>query len=626
MAHESFEDEEVAACLNQYFVAIKVDKEERPDVDSIYMSVCQQLTGSGGWPLTIFMFPNQKPFYAGTYFPKKSTYHMPGLLDLLEAVQEKWKTDRAGLADSSEAITASLNDKRNGNLGAPISKEPVKEALRSLKMQFDEENGGFGKEPKFPMPHNLMFLLRAAMFEKDEKALEMAEKTLTSMYHGGIFDHIGYGFSRYSTDTYWLVPHFEKMLYDNALLLLAYLEAYQFTGNKIYQEAAEKIITYVSMELTHKEGGFYCAQDADSQGEEGKYYVFRPEEIINLLGKEDGAIFNDYYGITEEGNFEGASIPNRIHGTAVKLNPKYILRLQKKVYEYRKQRMMLHKDDKILTSWNGIMIAAFAKAYQVLKKGEYLQAAVKADEFLNEHLSNNGRLLVHYRENHASGEGHIDDYAFYAWGLIGLYEATYDCRYLERAREYMEVMIQDFFDEEEGGFYLYGKDGETLIHRPKELYDGAIPSGNSVAGYVLGKLVLYTADHGLSAVLEKHMSFIGGNLKDYPSAYCFSLMAMMQELYKGKELICLLPDHTMTGEMKETLSKYFLPHLTILVITKENQDYVSRICPFTRDYNLAGKDKAVFYLCENHVCRTPVYHWKEIEELLKKDFEGAAHR
>ncbi len=633
MARESFEDEEVADYLNNYFVAIKVDKEERPDIDSVYMSVCQNITGGGGWPLTIFMLPDQKPFFAGTYYPKRSRYQMPGLLDLLETVQEKWETEREDLIRTGEGIADSLKHEMNQeDLKDNVSKALIKKAARSLINHFDKDYGGFGGAPKFPAPHNLMFLLRAAYHEKNKEALKAVEKTLDSMYRGGIFDHIGYGFSRYSTDSMWLVPHFEKMLYDNGLLILTYLEAYQVTKKEHYRQIAEMTMEYVLRELTHEDGGFYCGQDADSEGVEGKYYVFTPDEIMDLLGKEEGKYFNEYFDITPKGNFEGKSIPNRIHAgnlneksvssgqvfgsaSAEGLENERILRLRKTVLEYRTNRTRLHKDDKILTSWNGIMIAAFAKAYQILREERYLQAARKADQFLQEHLSREDYLLVYYRDGKAIGHGHIDDYSFYSWALIGLYEATLDIHYLERAIRYTNVLVRKFFDPLHGGFYLYAEDAEKLIHRPKELYDGAIPSGNSVAAYVLLRLASYTGSLDLAKTADKQMKYIANCIGDYPSACCFSLMAMMQLIYPTKELVCILPEESEMKEVRKLFSDHFLPDVAVLVKTKGNQEQLSKFAEFTKDYKINSGGQS-YYLCENHACRAPVHEMKELEKLL----------
>jgi uncharacterized protein YyaL (SSP411 family) len=626
MAHESFEDMEVADYLNQNFISIKVDKEERPDVDSVYMSVCQRVTGSGGWPLTIFMMPDQKPFFAGTYFPKRSRYNMPGFLELLKAVMEKWRTEQDSLKNTSLAITNSLqqesiqNSKENS-----VNKLMVERAARSLLGNYDEQYGGFGRAPKFPTPHNVMFLLRFAVQENKEEALKAVEKTLDAMYAGGIFDHIGYGFSRYSTDEKWLAPHFEKMLYDNALLIHAYLEAYQYTKKEHYKDIAQKTLQYVQRELTHTEGGFYCAQDADSEGIEGKYYVFRPEEAESVLGKEDGKYFNDYFDITSKGNFEGKSIPNRIKAYKEKPIEKWnkeaaiedqrISSLRKKMYEYRFGRTKLHKDDKILTSWNGIMIGACAKAYKILKQQEYLEMAQKADKFLQNYLSEGEKLYVHYREGKASGTGHIDDYAFYGWALLELYEATFEIDYMKRALELMNRLIKNFFDTDKGGFYLYSEDAELLIHRPKEWYDGAIPSGNSVATYVLEKLYHITGNQLLREVLDKQLAALAGQTSDYPSAYCFSMMAVMQEVYPTKELICVLPKDYSMKEINDMLSEYFLPQVSIVLKSDDRKEGLEELAEFTKDYP-PSSDKPAYYLCENYSCQAPVYQLNEIIDKL----------
>lgn len=653
MAHESFEDEEVGKYLNEHFISIKVDKEERPDIDSVYMSVCQKITGSGGWPLTVFILPNQKPFFAGTYFPKQSRYQLPGLLDLLEAVVEKWDGEREDIEISSEEIIKVLKEDANTNTDT-LSKEDifsinmVKKATRSLTNHFDKVYGGFGRAPKFPTPHNLMFLLRVAYFEQDNKLIQMVEKTLDSMYQGGIFDHIGYGFSRYSTDEKWLAPHFEKMLYDNALLVMAYSEAYQITQKNYYKQIAEKTMDYVLRELTDNEGGFYCAQDADSEGVEGKYYVFTPDEIIQLLGEEDGNYFNQYYDITKQGNFEGANIPNLIHsknpeGTTIKrisgnlselINPLIesdddrkiaelnnldidrISKLREKVYEYRLKRMKLHKDDKILTSWNGIMIAAFAKAYQIFNDERYLQAAKKADQFLQENLSNGEHLYVHYRDGKAIGHGHVDDYTFYAWALMEMYHATLDIGYLERCMGYMKILIDKFYDKNEGGFYLYAEDAEKLIHRPKELYDGAIPSGNSVAAYILMKLSKLTGDTTLTKIADEQITFIAKNISVYPSAYCFSMMALMEVIYPTKELVCVVQNSDQAKDIIETLSKHFLPNVTVLLKNTNNQDQLAFISEFTKGYEIRVTIEPDLYLCENYACKAPVHSTKDLEKLL----------
>ncbi|HVI40480.1 MAG TPA: thioredoxin domain-containing protein [Anaerovoracaceae bacterium] len=543
MAHESFEDEEVAEVLNRNFISIKVDKEERPDIDSVYMSVCQGITGSGGWPLTIIMTPDQKPFFAGTYYPRTKRYNVPGILEILDAVTKEWTENRESLLRSGDKIVSHFSDKaqtksqkqeqeeRKG--GDKLTKEIIEEAKDILYQSFDNWYGGFGRSPKFPTPHNLMLLLRYYKFEKDEHALEIVEKTLHQMYRGGIFDHVGFGFSRYSTDDKWLVPHFEKMLYDNALLVILYLEAYQVTGNEFYQSVVMKILNYITREMTDVEGGFYSAQDADSEGTEGKYYVFSQKEILDLLGEADGELFNEFYDITEIGNFEGSNIPNLIKTKEYDPIPDTIRNMIPRVYDYRLTRTKLHKDDKLLTSWNSLMIVAFAKAYKALNEEKYLRIAERAVAFLSEALiKENDKLYVSYRDGVASGTGNLDDYAFFIWALLELYEATMDITYLERARELCALMQTSFWDEERTGFYLTDKDSERLIYRPKETYDGAIPSGNSVAGYVLIKLSKLTGMKEYHELGLKQLSYLSENAASYPAGSCFALMAIMMELYQ----------------------------------------------------------------------------------------------
>lgn len=542
MAHECFEDEEVAEVLNRNFVSIKVDKEERPDIDSVYMSVCQGITGSGGWPLTIIMTPDQKPFFAGTYYPKTRRYHMPGILEILDAVAVEWEKNRESLLKSADKIVEVLknrlegqnqNQKQKESLERTDMKVLIQEAKESLYQSFDNWYGGFGSSPKFPSPHNLMFLLRYHKFERDKHALEIVEKTLQQMYRGGIFDHIGYGFSRYSTDDKWLVPHFEKMLYDNALLVMIYLEAYQVTENELYKLVDEKTMHYIFREMTDEKGGFYSAQDADSEGEEGKYYVFSQKEILELLGETDGVIFNAFYDITEQGNFEGSNIPNLISNRDYDPIPDIIKKRLPEVYDYRLSRTRLHKDDKVLTSWNSLMIAALAKAYKALGNEKYLRSAEKAVAFLEETMTGeDGKLYVSYRSGGVSGLGNLDDYAFTVWALLELYEATMDLTYLERARGLCSRMQSCFRDEEGNGFYLTDKDAERLIYRPKETYDGAVPSGNSVAGYVLIKLNRLTGQEEYRTSGLKQLHFLKKNSAAYPAGHCFAMMAMMMENYQ----------------------------------------------------------------------------------------------
>lgn len=521
MAHESFEDAEIAEILNQYFISIKVDKEERPDLDSIYMTVCQAFTGSGGWPTTLFLTPDQKPFFAGTYFPKTSRMGQVGLKELLRKIHEKWKTDKEVLLESAEELISILS--KSTKVESDLDMQIIQKAFQMFKCTFDEKYGGFGGAPKFPTPHNLLFLMKYYEKNRDEEAMKMVEKTLLQMYCGGMFDHIGGGFSRYSTDRYFFVPHFEKMLYDNALLILAYCKAYQLTEKHIYCDVAEKTAKYILQEMTASDGGFYSAQDADSEGVEGKYYLFEPSEIMNVLGIEAGKEFNQYFDITEKGNFEGKNIPNLLQGMQASEQIDSSIRA---VYEYRKKRYFLHLDDKILTSWNGLMIAAMCHIYRATGNEEYLNAAKKAQNFIESKLCEKNTLYVSYREGQRSKKGFLDDYASDIFALLTLYQVTSDIDYLEKAQQFCKKAIADFFDEEQGGFFLYGKENEQLILRPKETYDGATPSGNSMMAYNLVQLYSLTGDKGYESVMEQQLRFLSAEATDYPTAHSMFLLAL----------------------------------------------------------------------------------------------------
>lgn len=613
MAHESFEDENVAAILNKFFISIKLDREERPDIDSVYMTVCQALTGSGGWPLTIIMTHDQKPFFAGTYFPKTSRYGMPGLIEILESVATEWKNSKEKLINSSNNILKELNKffiSESSN--AKLSEKNLKNGYNQLLKSFDIKYGGFGKAPKFPTPHKLMFLLRYYKIYDETNALEMVETTLGSMYRGGLFDHIGYGFSRYSTDDKYLVPHFEKMLYDNALLVIAYLEAYEITKNPLYKDISIKSLEYVFRELTSNEGGFYCAQDADSEGEEGKYYVFTPDEIKIILGEEDGNYFNEYYDITDEGNFEGKSIPNLIKNSNYNKKDEKIDVLAQNILDYRNERYSLHKDDKILTSWNGLMIAALSKAYKVLEDERYLEYAKKAIDFIyNNLVDSKGRLFARYREKEAKYKAILDDYAFLTYGLIELYESSYEILYLKKAIDLTEAMIDLFFDEKNAGFFLYGKDSEKLIARPKELFDGAIPSGNSVAAYNLIRLARITGKSLFEEISKDVLDYIAGSIISEEINHSFFLIASSFALNKTKELICVIKDESEKEKIKDTLSDMQAFNLTVIIKNEENSSELEELIPYTKDYTLKD-NKATYYLCEGNSCFPPTNNLNEI--------------
>ncbi|MFX1314023.1 MAG: thioredoxin domain-containing protein, partial [Promethearchaeota archaeon] len=483
MAHESFENEEIAELMNDIFISIKVDREERPDIDKIYMTICQMMTGSGGWPLTIIMTPEKKPFFAGTYFPKQTRFGRIGLIDLIKRIKELWVNQRNEIINSADQITFSLQNIDQESPGDKFNQEIFRETYQQLSRQFDTIKGGFGNRPKFPTPHNLIFLLRYWKRTGDKKSLEMVEKTLRAMRKGGIYDHIGFGFHRYSTDSIWLVPHFEKMLYDQALIAIAYIEAYQATKNDIYKKTAEEIFSYVLRDMASSEGGFYSAEDADSEGEEGKFYVWPKEELEQILDKNELDLVIRIFNIEQNGNYleetSGKNTGNNIfHLKNIPENEiqDKLEKIRIKLFNTREKRIHPQKDDKILTDWNGLMIAALAKAAIAFQETKYLHAAQNAVNFILSNLQDSNKKLLHrYKDGLSEIQGYLTDYAFFIWGLIELYEASFDIFYLKTALEFHNTQIEDFWDIKIGGFYFTANNSEELLTRQKEIYDGAIP-------------------------------------------------------------------------------------------------------------------------------------------------------
>ena len=598
MARESFEDPEIADILNKYYVSVKVDKEERPDIDGIYMAVCQAFTGSGGWPASIFMTADQKPFFAGTYFPKTARYGSIGFKELLLIIDQKWKNERDALLRSADEITAAL--KRRQAPASQADETLPDTALEWFKQNFDASFGGFGGPPKFPTPHNLLFLMQQYEKHGDCRALNMAEITLQKMYAGGLFDHIGYGFCRYSTDRYYLVPHFEKMLYDNALLILAYCKAYELTEKPFYLEVAKKTAAYVLDEMTSPNGGFYSAQDADSDGEEGKYYVFSPEEILGLLGRDDGAAFCERFGITESGNFEGKNIPNLLH--AEDLTDGRFDRFLPTLREYRRGRTHLRTDDKILTAWNSLMIAALCRLYRCSRAPEYLEAAEKARGFIENSLCSGDALYVSFRDGKLGEHGFLDDYASYIFSLLSLYDATLERKFLCRAAQLTRESVIQYFDPEHGGFYLSGTENETLLFRPKECYDGALPSGNSLMAYVLVRLNELLPDEGTGDILNKQLAYMAGEAKQYPAGFSMFLTAL-SDFLEPPVLTTVVPN----GEDLSFLP-FVLPSDAIVRVLERPSE----------GYSLLNGETA-FYLCRNRSCLPPMNKRQFMMEMLKRD-------
>lgn len=630
MERESFENPEVAALLNADYVPVKVDREERPDVDHIYMNAIQAITGSGGWPLTVFMTPDAHPVTGGTYFPPEDKWGRQGMKSILPRLAGLWKSEREKMLDAGRELTQLLQTKPK--IAAKEVDIPAlfETAFKQFKNSFDEVFGGFGGAPKFPRSHDLSFLLRFWKKKNDTHALHMVEKTLTSMAHGGIYDHLGGGFARYATDERWLVPHFEKMMYDQAGIAKTYLEAYQATKNLFYAEVARDIFRYVLRDMTSPEGGFYSAEDADSEGEEGKFYVWRPEEIMQVLGKEDGALFASFFGVTDQGNFEhGTSILHQAESIeSFTVTNKLDLRLFKeklaacreKLFQVRKERIPPYKDDKILTAWNGMMISALAMGAQILNEPAYAEAARRAAEFVLKHLQQNGRLLRRFRDQQSAVPGFQDDYAFFANALLDLYETVFDVRYLEEAKRLLNEMIRLFWDETDGGFFYAGADAAALIARGKEYYDGAVPSGNSMAALLMVRILKMTDDASLEAKLEKLTASNSAALHQHPVAHPQYLSVL--EFTQGPSREIVFAGDSASLEFQNLLKivhGVFDPNRVLLYHPSNTADTarIEKIAPFTKGQN-PSNGKAAVYVCRDKVCQLPVTRASDLERLLRE--------
>lgn len=613
MAHESFEDEDVASLLNKNYVAIKVDREERPDIDAVYMKICQMMTGRGGWPLTIVMTPKKLPFFAGTYYPRMSKDGMPGLLDILPYLHEQFVEKPEDIAEVTKQIEAALQETSRNNRTQQLSLQDAQTAYDQLHQAFDDEFGGFGDAPKFPAPHRLLFLLRVYHYQGDEAALAMAEETLEAMAAGGIWDHVGFGFARYSTDNGWLVPHFEKMLYDNALLLSVYTEAYQITGKELYREIAEQLIDFVLHEMRGSNGVFYSGIDADSEGVEGKYYVWERAEILQILGESLGPLYVDSFDIKPEGNFEGKNIPNRIFTNWDDVAEKYDLSWDEldekleiarvKLYAARKKRVHPHVDDKVLTSWNALLIAALAKAGKAFSNPAYTGAAREALNFIEKNMFQDGRLMARYRDGDVRFKAYLDDYAFLLWAYLEMYEADFQASDLLKARKLADEMTSLFWDEVDGGFYFAGRDAEQLIAREKEIADGAMPSGNSVAAYALARLSSLSGETYYHEVVEDMYRSFYEEVHEHPAASTFLMAVVMQTGHPSKKVVAL-GDENDPGYVKfvDGVKRAFLPEVALLAASET--DSLLKAAPFTADYHRL-RDRTTIYICENFTCQAP---------------------
>ena len=611
MEEESFEDEEVAKLLNENFISIKVDREERPEIDHLYMTVCQAMTGRGGWPLTIIMTPNKDPFFAGTYFPKRGRRGRPGMMELLPSVSQAWKKERDDLVLSANQINKYLIDSNKKELGDQLEESILVDTYSQFVNRYDDKHGGFGDKPKFPSPHNLIYLLRYHNMTGDKTSLLMAEKTLKNMRLGGIFDHIGFGFHRYSTDKEWLLPHFEKMLYDQAMLALAYTEAFQITNDSFYQKVVEEILFYVQRDMTDKRGGFYSAEDADSEGEEGLFYLWTAEELKEKLSSADAELIIETFNIELSGNYIDEALGKKTLKNILYLNkPKAnnkINQILNDLYTVREKRIHPLKDDKILTDWNGLMIAAFAKAGDVFNSDDYIKQAENSAQFILKNLTDkNGRLLKRYRNGKSGIDSHLDDYAFFIWGLLELYEATFNTIYLSEAIKLSEIMVSEFWDTENGAFFLGSNNSEKLIVRAKTGYDGAIPSGNSVAAMNFIKLNRITGETKWVEISDKIFMTFSKEISNTPSAFAHMLNAFLFESNEPKEVVVVGSGKDPETKLAiEKIKSIYIP--SKVIIFKDTDDKSNKLTPLAK-WTMTQEsidDKTTFYVCRDFACKIP---------------------
>ena len=624
MEHESFEDKDVANLLNKLFIPIKVDREEMPEVDHLYMSVCQAMTGHGGWPLTIVMTPKKEPFFAGTYFPKSKKGQRPGMLELLPSLHNAWVNKKSDISQTTKQVKAYLNTvTKSEDLDAGIINDQIVNAFKSFSNRYDSLNSGFGKKPKFPSPHNLIFLIRYFNEFKDPQALQMSLETLNSMRKGGIFDHIGFGFHRYSTDEKWKLPHFEKMLYDQAMLSLAYIEAYQVTRNEEYSQVVKEVFEYVMRDLTSKEGGFYSAEDADSEGEEGLFYLWEKAEINNILGQKTGKLFCDNYNIESEGNYFDELTKKKTELNIPFLNKsqsydKSLFNSSRKILlNERISRIRPSLDDKVLTDWNGLMIAALSKGGQKLNMPLYVDYAEKSAKFILDKLTNDdNKLLKRYRKGKAGIDPHLNDYSFFIWGLLNLYDATHKAEYLSSAITFCNDMISDFYDTKNGGFFIGPKYAEKLIARLKDTYDGAIPSGNSVAVMVLFRLSNLTSNQLYHEIAENSIQAMSTKIVQNPSSLAYLLAANIYNKSNHNQIIIVgKKSDYQSKQIIKKLNQIYNPNSTIIFKDASNPKKINSILPWIKNYRMIN-DEVTIYVCKDFSCNLPVNTIEKILALL----------
>ncbi|MFQ5594787.1 MAG: thioredoxin domain-containing protein [Anaerolineae bacterium] len=628
MERESFESEDIARIMNENFVNIKVDREERPDLDTIYMDAVQAMTGRGGWPMTVFLTPDGEPFYGGTYYPPAPRHGLPGFPQVLEGVAAAYREQPDEVARVAKQLVGHLQATQQMQAGdGPLSDALLEGAYRQLRGNYDPVYGGFGAAPKFPQPTTLEFLLQHGHRTQNPIALKMVEQTLKQMARGGMYDQIGGGFHRYSVDAQWLVPHFEKMLYDNALLARAYLHAYQALGAPLYRRIVEETLDYVRREMTDAAGGFYSSQDADSEGEEGKFFVWTPAEIVQVLGQPDADVILDYYGVTGEGNFEGKNILHRPrdadvvayrHDVSEVELSEVVMRSRQKLFQARAQRVPPATDTKVLTSWGSLMITAFAEAARVLSRPDYRQAAIQAAEFLLSALRReDGRLLHTYRAGQSRQPGFLEDYAFLIDALLALYETTFELRWLRMAGELAEQMIELFWDDENGGFFTTGADQKQLVARPKDLLESAIPSGNAVAAHALQRLAILTARPDYQRRAVDVLRLVRDILEQHPRAMGHMLTALDFYVARPPEIAIVgQAGAEDTGAFLDVVRTRYLPNKVVALRTPDAGADIETLIPLLEGKTMLD-GRATAYVCQNYACRQPVTTPEELVEQLE---------
>ena len=612
MERESFEDGGTAAIMNESFVSIKVDREERPDIDSIYMSAVQAMTGRGGWPMTVFLTPEGKPFYGGTYFPPEDRHGLPGFPRLLQALAHAYREDRESVLKTTPQLVERMRQVSSGvGSGEPLTADLLQQAHSAIQDEADETNGGLGPQPKFPQPMVYEFLLRYHQRLQDPQALHIVELTLERMAKGGIYDQIGGGFHRYSTDAVWLVPHFEKMLYDNALLVKLYLHAYQVTGSPLYRRIVEETLSYVDREMTSPEGGFYSSQDADSEGVEGKFFVWGSQEVSGVLGKDDGEIVNRYYGVTIDGNFEGRNILqvaadvsalSTDFGSSEEDVGNLLSRSRARLLEARDQRVRPGRDEKVLTAWNGLMLRAFAEAGTVLSNPDYVGIANRNAKFILDNLRAGDRLLRTYKDGKAALKGYLEDYACLADGLIALHEATFDERWLREAIGLGRSIVELFWDEPSGRLYDTGHDHEELVVRPRDVSDNAMPSGGSMATDVLLRLAVITGDAEFGRVATAALRSAREMMVQFPGGVGHWLCALDFHMFPAKEIAIVgRRGDPETEALVSEVYRRFLPN-RVFVGMEDGGSPIGLPLLEARD-KVDGRPTA--YVCQDYVCMLP---------------------